>query len=116
MPDLSSVYRKFSAADENIVCITAKPAVVNGVVVSNTHASVRFLKLYNKATNPAATDTPAMTILIPGSGSPQPVPVTFPPTRFSLGLGMRLVTLIADNDATAPGANEVIVHILHHGL
>lgn len=77
--------------------------------VSNANAAARFLKLYDKATAPTAADTPIRTYYLPPA-SLTPIPVT-DGIRFEVGISIRASTLVADNDNTAPTANDVIVNI-----
>lgn len=77
--------------------------------VSNANAAARFLKLYDKATAPTASDTPIRTYYLPPlSLTPIPVPDGI---NFVNGISLRASTLVADSDNTAPSANDVIVNI-----
>lgn len=89
----------------------AGAAEVHGVYATNTGAAVAYLKIYNKATAPTQSDTPKMTIVLPTGG----VAAGFVGFVFSvdLGLWLRATTGAADNDTGAPGANEVIAHVLY---
>jgi hypothetical protein len=82
---------------------------VYGYDLHNSGASAAYVKIYNKATAPTQADTPIRTIHIPAAGSKaytSNVGIAFP-----LGISCRAVTEVADSGTTAPGANEVIVHI-----
>jgi len=77
--------------------------------VSNSNAAARFLKLYDKATAPTASDTPIRTYYLPpASLTPIPVPDGI---KFINGISLRASTLVADSDNTAPTTNDVIVNI-----
>src|SRR5438477_4075366 len=78
------------------------------ITMSNVAGSARFLKLYDKATTPASTDTPIWTIAIP-AGRLEHINFS-PPLHFALGLGWRVSTLLADSDATAPTAGDVVLN------
>ncbi len=83
---------------------------VFGWYVYNNATAVRFLKIYNKATAPLSTDTPVMTIPIPREAGAN---VEFTNgIAFALGIGVRATVLVADADATAPAANDVVINIL----
>lgn len=74
----------------------------------NTGGLLRFLKVYDKATASASTDTPIMTIpLMPGV----PTPLNFDECAFALGCSVRACTGVADNDNSAPAGNEIVVII-----
>jgi hypothetical protein len=87
-----------------------------GFVLSNVHATVAaYVKLYDKATAPTVgTDTPKMTILVPLAGS---VVLTLSEVGegidFANGIGIGATTGAADNDTTAPTANNVIANIFY---
>lgn len=99
-----------SAATNNAAVIAAAAAGVGGIVASNSAASWRYVKFYNKSSAPApATDTPFMVVPVPPGGT-----VVLPQSfhiRFSTGLGIAIVAGAANNDNTAVGAGEVIVNI-----
>lgn len=109
-----STYRLISAASANATLVKAGPAELHGIVAANLNAAVRYLKLYDKATAPSGSDTPKLTIPLTG-GSTMPVVVVMPdkPVDFPLGLGLRIVTGIADNDNTSTAANEQLVNLLY---
>ncbi len=79
------------------------------LTVSNANAAIRYLKIYDKATAPTASDVPMRTYLIPPT-STIVIPVT-DGIQFLVGISIRASTLVADNDNTAPTANDVIVNI-----
>lgn len=72
----------------------------------NAADALRYLKLYDKATAPAETDTPIATFAIPASGK-----FSFDfgsiGLQFSLGMGYRLTGAAADNDTTALTAGDI---------
>jgi hypothetical protein len=77
---------------------------VRTIIGYNASAAARYLKIYDKATAPASTDTPVLTFYLPAL------------TAFAfdlnhetaLGLGYRLVTGSADNDANAVTAADIL--------
>lgn len=108
---LSSI-KILSAASTNATSVKASAGQVYWLVVTNTNASPRYLKLYNKASAPTVgTDTPVHTFLIPGDSGgrgfaiPLPVPITF-----ATGIALALTTGAADADTGAVAANEIIVN------
>src|SRR5436305_982274 len=84
---------------------------VAGWYISNNSSSVRYVKLYDKATAPTSGDTPKLTIAIPASSAANVIAPAG--IDFTLGIGIRGTTGVADNDTGAPTANDVIVNLLY---
>lgn len=84
-----------------------------GGKVHNQHASsYRYLKLYNTATPPTSSSVPVATIPIkPQSECDLLGLVGNTGMSFSLGLGIRATTGIADNDTGAPSTNDVVANL-----
>jgi len=101
-----------SANTTNGTVVKSEPSAVDFLTASNTNASPRYLKIYNKRTAPTVgTDIPVFTFLIPGnSGSGTNIPL--PPKGLQLdeGFGLGLTTGVADNDTGAVAANEIVVN------
>lgn len=104
--------RTLSAASTNAKSIKASAGQVYGWYLSNTNASPRYVKLYNKASAPTVgTDTPLMTIMVPGGGGAN---VEFAMgIALGTGIALAMATGAADSDTGAVAANEVIAHILY---
>ena len=80
------------------------------IQVTNLAAAARYVKVYNKATAPTQADTPVFTFAVPASTVAQPA--NFPHgVAFSTGISLRASNAIADNDTTAPTANDVVVNV-----
>lgn len=84
---------------------------VYAIYVGNTDTNNVYLKIYDKATAGASTDTPIMSLpVIKGTAFIQdmtePIPV-------SLGLSYRVVQGQADNDTTAPTSATCTVNLLY---
>lgn len=78
--------------------------------ISNSNATVRYVRLYNKATAPATSDTPIKKYVVPaGSTVIAHLPVFG--SYFSTGISWRITTGIADNDDTAASANDINLNI-----
>lgn len=101
-------YRNINMSTTGAVIKAAK-AQIFFYVLCNNAASARFVKLYDKATAPTASDTPVMTIELPAS-STSPLSVG-QGIEFLTGIGIRATNLVADNDNTAPSTNDVVVNI-----
>lgn len=94
-----------STADTNLATIKASAGTLYGFTVNNTNAAVRYLKLYNKASNPVlATDVPVLVVPIPAGGT---VNQDFDyGLRFATGIAMAMTTGAADTDTGAVSAGE----------
>lgn len=83
---------------------------VYGWYIMNNGSGTRRVKLYNKATAPTSADTPVLRLAIPaGLGANLSEEAGF--DIFSNGIGIRCVQGVADNDNTAPTANDLEVNI-----
>lgn len=108
----ASTYHKISAATTNADTVKASAGVVTGYYLVNAAAAYRYVKLYNKASNPTVgTDTPRCVYGIPGGAAAN---MNFdPPIAFETGIAIAIVTGIADSSAGAVAANDVAV-TLHY--
>jgi hypothetical protein len=101
-----------SAASTNATSVLAAPCEVLKLTASNTNASARYLKVYDKASAPTVgTDTPVATYTIPGNatGAGTNIPLTLPDS-FQLGFAFAITTGAADSDTGAVSANENIIN------
>ena len=101
-------YRNINMSTTGAVLKATKAQVFFWVLCNNA-AAARFVKFYDKATAATGSDTPVMTIELPLSSTttlavPQGI-------EFLTGIGIRATQLVADNDATAPAANDVVVNV-----
>lgn len=107
-----SIYRVLWPANATGVNIKPSAGQLYGYQIANTAASIRYVKLYNKATAPTVgTDTPVLTLGIQPSSS-----LNFDSTTgiaFAAGIGIGVTNLVADSDTTAPTANDVIVNVFY---
>lgn len=110
-----SISRLLSAASTNGTNAKASAGQVYGWYITNSNASARFVKLYNKASAPTCgTDTPVMTLLIPGASTGAGTNVAFPSgIAFGTGIGYCTTTGVADADTGAVAANEVILNLFY---
>lgn len=95
-----------AAASDNATLVKATGVAVKRIIGHNARTSAVFLKLYQKATAPASTDTPKMTFCIPAS-TPFALDLGDQGVFFQ-GLGYRITTGSADNDAGALTAGDVL--------
>lgn len=107
-----SRYRLLSAATTNGNNIKASAGQVYAFVLANTTATVKFVKLYNKATAPTVgTDTPVETYMVPASSNL--VINLVVGGAFATGIGIGITALVADSDTTAVAANDVVVDLFY---
>jgi hypothetical protein len=96
-----------SAATVNNVLILTGARRLLGWSLTNTTASFKYFRFYNKATAPASGESPTFIIGIPPNST-----VVSPPIvggmSFPLGLGIACTGAVADTDATATAANDVV--------
>jgi hypothetical protein len=96
-----------SAATTNATSVKTTVGKLMGIFLTNNAATIRYLKVYNKASAPTVgTDTPIFTFAIPANGVPLSIPFTVAPA-FATGLAYAITGAAADADTTAIGANEV---------
>lgn len=108
----ASTYHKISAGSTNADTVKASAGVVTGYYLVNTAADFRYVKLYNKASNPTVgTDTPRAVFGIPPLSAAN-ISLDIP-VAFATGIAIAIVTGIADSDATAVSANDVAVTLYY---
>jgi hypothetical protein len=107
-------YNVTSAASTNAAVIKASAGNIRRLVVNNTTATARFLKLYNKATAPTVgTDVPVAIITVPAMGQ---VNLDCKATGlvFGTGIGIALTAAAAYTDVAAVAAGALIVKISYN--
>ena len=108
LPDFLKSYHTLTAGNTGLVAQAAR-AVLCGWSISNSGAAIQHVKLYNKATAPTASDTPALRISIPAG---QTVSFSLPGgVVFDTGLSVRSVTTMPDAGAPGSTAGEVAVNV-----
>lgn len=104
-------FRLLSAATVNNTVVKSSAGKLAGWVISNSNAAARYVKVFNKATTPAAgTDTPILTLLVPPGAI---ITETDLDLGFSAGIGVATTVLGTDADTTAVAAGEIIVHLFY---
>jgi hypothetical protein len=94
------------------VNIKASAGQLGGWFLSNLSGSATiFFKIYNTSIAPTNLDTPILTIPLK-SGTAANVELSRG-VPLGAGIGIRATTGVADNDNTAPGANEAITNIFY---
>lgn len=99
-----------SANNTTAIVVKANPGGVYGWNFFNNSAAKIFVKFYN-ATATVGTTTP---ILVVGINAATRCDVSLPyPMWFDTKINIGITTGIADNDTTAPAANDVIGQVLY---
>lgn len=108
-------YKLISLATTNANVVKASAGNLYSIVAIGLTSTVRYLKLYNKATAPTVgTDVPVMTIPIPANTQGAGVAIPFSMgVNFPLGIGIAITSGSADNDTGAVGAGDVIVNLTY---
>lgn len=91
--------------------VSAVPATLYGIQVSNNSATVAYLKLYNAATATCGSGTPFARYEIPASTS-----IDLSNTNglaFAFGIVQCVTTGIADADTAVPAASTYIVNVYY---
>lgn len=111
-----SISRVVSGASTNATSAKASAGQVYTIMAHNINASVRYLKLYNKASSPTVgTDTPVLTLPIPGNsaGAGFVFDTGGAGIAFATGIAYAITTGVADSDTGAVAANEIVVNVLY---
>jgi hypothetical protein len=108
-------YKLISTASTNANSVKGSAGNLYSILAIGQTASIRYLKLYNKASAPTVgVDVPVMTIAVPGNIQGAGVSIPFSMgVNFSLGIGIAITSGSADNDAGAVGASDVIVNLTY---
>ena len=106
----TTVGRIMSAASTNATSLKGSAGNLYNFTVYNNTGTVKFLKLYNKATAPTVgTDTPIWTCPIPPNNFAD---IGYDiPKAFSLGVAYAITGAAADSDTTAVALNDVMGQI-----
>ena len=99
-----------AGANQDSTVIKASAGALYGLVVTNSNAAIRYLKIYDKATGPTSADTPKFRFAVPGNTAGAGIAYQFHGVDFAAGISFRMTTGVADNDTAAVAANEVILN------
>ena len=108
-------YKLISLATTNANVVKASAGNLYTIVAIGQTSTIKYLKLYNKATAPiVGTDIPVMTIPVPANtqGAGLAIPFSFG-VNFPLGIGIAITSGSADNDNSSVGAGDVIVNLTY---
>lgn len=105
-------YHLRSAASNNATSLKASAGRVGWITASNTNATERWLKFYDKASAPTpGSDTVKQAFLIPGGSSGTNIPLPMMGMAFALGIAFAIVTGESNTDNTSVAAGEIHVNI-----
>lgn len=108
-----SLFHLVSAASTNATLVKGSPGQVFGWYGYNSNAAARKIVLYDATTNPPVPGTTAvkMSIVIP-AGSGANVEFTNG-IEFATGIGLAMVTGLADSDTTGVAANDLVFNLMY---
>lgn len=106
------IKRLLSAASTNATKVKESPGQVFGWYIFNTSSSVKYVKLYNKASAPTVgTDTPVMTIPVPKESGTNIEYVNG--IAFATGIALATTKAVADANTEAVAENDLIINLLY---
>ncbi len=109
-----SKFHLVGAATDNATNVKASAGQVYSITAFNVAATPRYLKFHNTAGTPTAGSGVTDTFLIPGNTAGAGVVLNIDKgIAFSTGIGISIVTGIADANTTAIGASEVVVNVYY---
>jgi hypothetical protein len=108
-------YKLISTASTNANVVKASAGNLYSIVAIGQTSTIRYLKLYNKATTPSVgTDVPVMTIPVPANVQGAGVSIPFSMgVNFSLGISLAITSGSADNSTGVVGAGDVILNLTY---
>jgi hypothetical protein len=108
-------HKLFSAATTNATSVKASAGKLVGGVIANMTTSVRYFKLYNKASAPTVgTDTPVYTFpLQPNTTYYVADMIAMLGDQFAAGIAYAITGGLPDSDTTAIAANDVAVNLAY---
>lgn len=108
-------YKLISLATTNAVSLKNSGGNLYSVLAIGLTSTVRYLKLYNKASAPTVgTDVPVMTIPVPANTQGAGVALAFSiGVNFPLGIAFAITSGAADTDTGVIGAGDVILNLTY---
>lgn len=98
-----------SAAGTNGTVAKTRSGYVTSIMAFNSAATVRYLKLYDKATAPTVgTDIPVLVYAVPATSS---INLDLEGQRFTNGIAYATTTGALDSDTGAVGANDLKISV-----
>ena len=102
-------YLAAASANQDSQHPKASAGVLYGLDVTNSNTVVRYIKIYDLASGATSASTPYRRYMIPAGGGfikSWPYGIVM-----ATGIGFRLTTGSADNDAAAVAASEIMVNM-----
>jgi hypothetical protein len=100
-----------STASTNATSVKASAGTVWSILACNTNASVRYLKIYNKASAPTVgTDIPVLTLHLP-TGNNATIPIGSNGVRFTSGIALATTVSAGDTASDAVAAGEIKIAV-----
>lgn len=108
-------YKLISLATTNAISVKASGGNLYSIIAIGLTSTVRYLKLYNKASAPTVgTDVPVMTIPIPANTQGAGIAIPFSMgVNFSSGIAIAITSGVADTDTGAVGAGDVVINLTY---
>lgn len=108
----ASTYHLISAASTNADTVKASGGLVVGYYIANVNAAFRYVKLYDKASDPTVgTDTPLVVLGIPGDSAANMS--FFAPVEFATGIAIATTAGMEDSNSTAVGLDDLAVSLYY---
>jgi len=109
-----SKFHLVSAATDNATNVKGSAGQVYAITAFNLNASARYLKFHNTSGTPTAGSGVTDTFMIPGNTAGAGLVLNIDKgIAFGTGIGITLVTGIADNNTTAVAASEIVINIYY---
>ena len=104
-----------SSAGVQSTSIKASAGILKGYSIFNTNAAARFFKFYNTASTPAVgTDTPVITLILPGSTAGAGAVQTLDKgVNFATGIAMAVTDAIGTTSTGAISAGDIAANIYY---
>jgi hypothetical protein len=107
-------HHALSEASTNATVVKSAPASIGLITIfhiSGGGGGNKFVKIYNKATTPTASDVPLLTLVARTNETVNIVPAI--PLFFNQGLSYRMTANYADSDNTAVSAGELAINVAY---
>jgi hypothetical protein len=111
----TTAYKLISLASTNANSVKASGGNLYSIIAIGLTSTVRYLKLYNKASAPTVgTDVPIMTIPVPANLQGAGISIPFSMgVNFSLGIAIAITSGVADADTGVVGAGDVVLNLTY---
>jgi hypothetical protein len=106
-----TVYHLVTGATVSPFNVKASAGKVTGWYIYNSNASARKVAFHDQNVAPTAGSSVYFSVVVPGLAATN---VSYPDgINFATGIGITTVTGLADSDATAVAANDLIINIFY---